>query len=276
MNGELRTTPMPERCSEKVGWLQCTCCMDACSQTRRTEYLKSLKSFSVISCFAFIIYFVITVSVGGFVSPRQNPFLGPSATTLIKMGAMYPPYIKAGHIYRWFTPIIMHAGVIHLFMNTFTQWRFGLFAERRWGLWRYLVIFFTSGVLGSIASSLKGGKAVSVGASGSLMGVIAAVLVDIYMHWNSFPTLGGPLPFFLQVSSSLIIGIAMGFLPYIDFWAHSVGAIAGALTYLLIHSHLIENEKIRLWTRIGVAATLGLFTIISLACFFTVVKIPKV
>ncbi len=75
-------------------------------------------------------------------------FLFSSSGTLLKLGA------KDGHLirydlelWRFITPIFLHAGIIHLLFNLLFQLRFGLFMERRWGLLCFVLIYFISGTL---------------------------------------------------------------------------------------------------------------------------------
>lgn len=268
MNGQYKTVPAPPGLG-RFGWMCCTCFMDPCSTERRQEYLSSLKSFSVIAMIVQIIYFIICLGVGGFASPKINPMLGPPAATLVKMGAMYPPYIKQGHVWRFVTPILMHAGIIHLFSNMFCQWRFGLFAERRWGTWRYATIYMAAGICGDIASALRGGNRVGTGASGALMGIAGAMIVDILLNWkNMQPT--ARLPLLVNTGCWLLIGLFIGLAPGVDFTAHAIGAVAGALASLGLNAHLIEHDRLKLLARIASAAAIGLFVLVGIICFFTV------
>lgn len=259
----------------RFGWMFCTCFMDPCSTGRRQEYLKSLKSFSIIALLLQIVYFFICLAIGGFAPFKQNPLLGPPVTTLIKMGAMYPPYLKQGQVYRFVTPIIMHAGIIHLLSNMICQWRFGLFVERRWGTWRFAVIYMISGIAGCLGSALRGGRNVGVGASGALMGIMGAMLMDIILNWKTLQP-AQRFPLLVQVLAWVSAGILLGIAPGVDFFAHLVGAMVGFVACLAVNAHILENTKHKMLARIAGSAVIGIYLIIGTICFFTVVNIPSV
>lgn len=274
MNGEQQMVPAPPGW-RRFGWMFCTCCMDPCSTGRRQEYLKSLKSFCMIALFIQVIYFFICLAVGGFAPYKQNPLLGPPIATLLKMGAMYPPYLKQGQVFRFVTPIVMHAGIIHLLSNMFCQWRFGLFVERRWGTWRFAVVYMVAGIVGCVGSSLRGGRSVGTGASGALMGIMGGMLMDILLNWRNLQP-QQRLPLLVQILAWLSIGILLGLAPGIDFLAHLVGAVAGFLASLAVNAHLLENVRLQMLARIVSSAVIGLFLVVSVICFYTIVTVPSV
>ncbi len=73
------------------------------------------------------------------------------------------------------TAIFLHASITHILFNGFGLVMFGSILEQTIGSKRFLVVFFTAGLLSSIASIFFY-KAV-VGASGAIFGVIGALAV---------------------------------------------------------------------------------------------------
>lgn len=55
-----------------------------------------------------------------------NPMIGPSADTLVRMGAKETYLIvHQNEIWRVLSPMILHAGLIHYFLNMLALWFIG-------------------------------------------------------------------------------------------------------------------------------------------------------
>ena len=86
--------------------------------------------------------------------------------------------------WRFVTPIFLHAGLIHLAFNVYVQAKIGSDLEAMWGTSTWIAIFLVSGVGGNLASAIFLPTSIGVGASGSIMGMLGAWLVDLIMHWG--------------------------------------------------------------------------------------------
>jgi len=84
--------------------------------------------------FTYILLFICTITLiasiglnGWKVEPLSvNPMIGPSAETLILMGAKDTTLIvNEQQWYRLFTPMFLHAGVIHYLLNMLALWFIG-------------------------------------------------------------------------------------------------------------------------------------------------------
>lgn len=73
------------------------------------------------------------------------------------------------------TAIFLHGSITHLLFNGFGLAIFGSILEQTIGSKRFLMVFFTAGLLSSIASTFF--YSAVVGASGAIFGVIGAVAV---------------------------------------------------------------------------------------------------
>jgi membrane associated rhomboid family serine protease len=87
--------------------------------------------------------------------------------------------IRQGFIWQFLTFQFMHAGLLHILLNSFTIFIFGRIIEDHFGGRRFLTLYFTSGVIGGVLQIICGifwpalGTAV-VGASAGAMGLMAA------------------------------------------------------------------------------------------------------
>lgn len=81
-------------------------------------------------------------------------------------GAKMTSKILSGQWYRLVTPLFLHGGAAHLFMNSVSLHNIGPFVEKWFGPQRFLSFYLLSGVGGVVASCLMSPRTPSVGASG--------------------------------------------------------------------------------------------------------------
>jgi membrane associated rhomboid family serine protease len=92
--------------------------------------------------------FVVELIIGG---PGSLLF-GPSDQRLFDLGALYPPAIATGQYWRLLSAMFLHANLLHIGVNAYALWLFGNVVEQEFGRARFLVIFFVTGLLASVAS----------------------------------------------------------------------------------------------------------------------------
>jgi membrane associated rhomboid family serine protease len=75
--------------------------------------------------------------------------------------------------------IFLHGGLVHLFGNMIYLWIFGPAVEDALGHWRYLLFYVVCGAVGSLTHTMLFPQSIvpSVGASGSIAGLLGAFLV---------------------------------------------------------------------------------------------------
>ena len=109
-----------------------------------------------------------------------NPMFGPYPDALSEWGGKNSVLIvEDGEWWRLMTPILLHAGVIHLVCNVAVQLELGVFFEREWGSMTWLIIYFTSALGSSVLSVITMPDAVSVGSSGAVMGLFGGKLAEV-------------------------------------------------------------------------------------------------
>lgn len=145
--------------------------------------------------------------------------------TLIKMGAKYNPLIWLGEWWRLLTPLFLHAGFLHFFMNSYALYQLGTVVERLFGKERFFFIYFFSGIFGSAASTLFRPEEISVGASGAIFGLFGGlVYFGIRKPAVSRRFFGRSL--WMTIGINLLLGFTI---PGIDYVAHLGGLFGGLL-----------------------------------------------
>ena len=68
--------------------------------------------------------FVVALGLDGFAPASENWLLGPTTESLVTLGAKDPGEMRYNYeVWRYITPIFLHAGVIQLVVNIFGQLR---------------------------------------------------------------------------------------------------------------------------------------------------------
>ncbi|OZU89966.1 rhomboid family intramembrane serine protease [Virgibacillus indicus] len=178
----------------------------------------------------FLIYILLAINVLIFILLETNGGSG-SIETLIEFGAKYnPAIIEEGEWWRIVSSMFLHIGFLHLFMNMLAVYYLGALAERIYGSWRFLIIYFLAGIGGGLAS-FAFSPHVSAGASGALFGLFGALLFFGLIYKKIFfQTMGK------NILLLIVINIVIGFtIPQIDMGAHLGGLIAGFIASAIVH-----------------------------------------
>ncbi|MDQ0269441.1 rhomboid family protein [Cytobacillus purgationiresistens] len=168
-------------------------------------------------------YLFIVIQIAAFLWLEWK---GGSTNTaiLIEYGAKFNPLILDGEWWRFFTPIFLHIGFLHLLMNTLALFYLGTAVEKIFGKVRFLFIYLLAGFGGTLASFIFS-PSVSAGASGAIFGCFGALL----FFGLIFPKL-----FFRTIGFNILvvlgINLVFGFtVPGIDNAGHIGGLIGGFL-----------------------------------------------
>jgi rhomboid protease GluP len=103
-------------------------------------------------------------------------FLNPDIPSLLKWGANLGSATTSGQWWRLFTCTFLHIGIIHILFNMYVLWDIGRFMERLIGSPGFAVVYFLSGLSGSVASMWWNPHIVSAGASGAIFGLYGCLI----------------------------------------------------------------------------------------------------
>lgn len=179
-------------------------------------------------------------------------FVGSSQSTmtLIQFGAKFSPLIMQGEWWRFFAPVVIHIGAMHLLMNTLSLFYLGTAVERIFGSSRFLLIYLFSGFAGVLGSFLVS-SSVSAGASGAIFGCFGALLYFGIVNPKLFyRTMGS------SVIIMLIINLVFGFsVSGVDNAAHIGGLIGGFAASAVVNLPAKKSIVRQLVFFAGVAAS---------------------
>jgi rhomboid protease GluP len=157
-----------------------------------------------------------------------------SDQTMVAMGAIVPGLVRRGELWRLIASMFLHGGWLHWLANSWALYQLGTLYEVLFGSKRFAAIYFSTGIIAGVASSLYN-HGPAVGASGAIFGILGAFIFSIrrsplYRHQPWTRGLIGQLIFWI------VVNIAIGFrLPFIDNVAHIGGLISGLIMGLIPH-----------------------------------------
>ncbi|WP_461811603.1 rhomboid family intramembrane serine protease [Faecalimonas sp.] len=170
------------------------------------------------------------------------------ASYMLKHGAMFVPFAFGNQeYYRLITSIFLHFGFPHLMNNMIMLFFLGSILEEELGSFKYLLLYFLSGVAGNILSAmmdLRTGKfVVSAGASGAIFGIIGALLIIIAKNHGHLKTLNGRGMVFMVVCSLYHGFTSTG----VDNMAHIGGLVAGILLAFILYRKSKSERSTTMW-----------------------------
>ena len=130
-------------------------------------------------------------------------------------------------LWRLVTSMFLHGDVLHLFSNMFSLLIFGSYIELSFSKYKFVLIYFISGILGSVFTIfLLPLNTISLGASGAIFGLIGAALSILIFDRNN--------PLIILGLVYVLYFVITSFSPGINYLAHIFGLLGGFVTgYLL-------------------------------------------
>jgi rhomboid protease GluP len=164
---------------------------------------------------------------------------------LSQLGAITFYDIFARHQYwRLLSAMFLHGDgtpsgdALHLAMNLLAIYQIGSLFEVMFGTRRFVIIYFSTGLIASLVSAVVNRGGSSVGASGAIFGILGAFVISVrrsprWRHERGARSIVKQLVFWI------VVNIIVGFqIPQIDMSAHLGGLIAGFILGTLLPHHV--------------------------------------
>ena len=194
-------------------------------------------------------------------NPRgMMDLLAPSNTSSFHVGMTgTAPVFSFGRWWTLITAIYLHGSLLHIFFNMMWVRQLGPVVEELFGPFRLFIIFTVAGVVGFLFSVFMG-STFTLGASGSIFGLLAAAIAYGRRVKSDMFTRQ-----FLQWAVVLLVfGLIF---PGVDNWAHAGGFIGGYGTAYLFGRQIGQPEGLGAYLGAGICMllTVGAFLLQLLA-----------
>ena len=169
-----------------------------------------------------LVLFVAMILSGGNPFDINNSILY-SFGGLVNFDSMGHNYIE---LYRLITSMFLHVNVFHLAFNMYALYIIGPQIESFFGKWKYLLIYFGSGIIGGMLGMLfiADGR-VGIGASAAMFGLLGSL---IYFGYHYRVYLGSVIK--SQIIPLIIFNFILGMmLNNVNLFAHFGGLFGGFL-----------------------------------------------
>jgi rhomboid protease GluP len=190
-------------------------------------------------------------------------FLSPGTRALYQLGMTGGIAWQQGWWWTIFSAIYLHGSLLHIFFNLMWVRQLGPNVTEVYGPARAFIIFSIGGAVGFLASNLLSGTP-TIGASGSIFGLLAALIV--YSRRRRIAMLSA------QLWQWAIIMFVMGFMMSgVNNWAH-LGGFAGG--WLSAAAMRFDDEKRE--TPLVQVLALALLALTAFAVVMSFVNVTKV
>jgi membrane associated rhomboid family serine protease len=169
---------------------------------------------------------LILINFGVYFYLAQNPVMDENA---IARYAVIPADITAGrHLGTLITSMFLHANLLHVAGNMLFLWIFGNNVEDKLGELKFLVVYFASGIAGSLLQIYitPDSTVPMLGASGAISGLLAAYV----LYFPRARILTFVVPFFIfTLPAYVFIGYWIALQALNGFL--NIGAIGGGVAF---------------------------------------------
>ncbi len=190
--------------------------------------------------------------------------LTPNSQSLFEWGGNFRAAVTAGEWWRLLSYMFLHAGALHILMNTFALLYIGMFLEPLMGRFRFASAYVLTGVCAGLMSIVMHANSVGVGASGAifgLYGIFLSVLTTSHIERTMRKTMIRSILFFV------VYNLMAGLQGNIDNAAHIGGLISGFVMGYVYYPGIAAKATI--------GKQVVTTAIIAIVVTFIVLVIPK-
>lgn len=168
-------------------------------------------------------------------------------------------------VYRFWTVIFIHAGLIHLLITIIFQYTIMRPLEKLAGCIRVMIIYIVSGFVGNLASALILRDSIQVGPGGGQLAVLACYLSELYLGWRS---LKRPwIPFF-KIIICLGLLLTVGLFPLVDNYSQCFGFLIGFMLNMIVFPDVNFRTNVRRLVVVTTALSLTIALFVTLIVLF--------
>ncbi|OII11530.1 rhomboid family intramembrane serine protease [Curtobacterium sp. MCBA15_009] len=160
--------------------------------------------------------------------------------------------------WRAVTVLFVHSGFLHILFNMWALWIFGRILENMLGTWRFVALYFITGVFGTMLVTFLAPGTWVVGASGAIFGLFAAFFVlQRSLGQNA-----------VQLLVIMGLNLLIGFIPGTNIsWQAHVGGIIGGFVvgFVFAQTRNIRQRPLQIALLVAAAVVAVALTVVGYA-----------
>lgn len=212
----------------------------------------------------YAIAWYMTQSAASAAGDSTSLFSGIGGGVLVRLGAKYGPLMVRGEWWRLVTATFLHAGLLHIGFNLWCLVDLGPEVESLFSMQKFIVLYLVTGVFGFMVSFFWSPFGISIGASGSIVGLIGILIGASYHHGQLGKAYRSMLWRWVIYIVALMLLPGLG----IDNAAHLGGLAAGlVLGYVIPEGEPSTRAGENLWNALAVFSVIiiaGSFALMAL------------
>ncbi|MEA5533282.1 rhomboid family intramembrane serine protease [Crocosphaera sp. XPORK-15E] len=178
-----------------------------------------------------VLVFIAEINLGG----------SENIETLYDLGALVPMMVWEGQFWRLITANFLHYGWLHLLMNMIGLYVVGGLVESLSQTYRYLIIYFTSGIgamflFSYLAIYTNNLDYILVGASASIMGLVGSLTAIFLRKWWQEKSSINRKRFLIMLMMLGLQFISDFLIPQVSIMSHLFGFMIGFFLELMLFS----------------------------------------
>jgi len=150
--------------------------------------------------------------------------------SILRAGFVKPAFLQDREYWRILTGATTHASILHVVMNCYAFYSFGRIFELLTNRAHLAIVFLLSAIGGGLLSLSFQPQAISVGASGGIVGLVSYLAVYSFKRRN-FITPQFRRSLLTNIGFILVFGLVL--YQVVDNWGHIGGLLTGAIYGLI-------------------------------------------
>lgn len=194
-----------------------------------------LPVYSIILIVCLVAVFICQAVADSQSSGLEGVKMSPIIAGFVK------PFFAEGQYWRILTGATLHAGILHLFFNSYALFSFGRLIETLANRAHLAIVFLLAAIGGGVLSFIFLPEGKSVGASGGIVGLLGYMTIYSFKRRKLLPE-GFLKNMLINIGLMAFIGYIGR--EYIDNFAHLGGLIVGAVyAFLQVPTDLYKDPR---------------------------------
>lgn len=237
---------------------------DAAAGQPQQDFPIPIYTYALLGCIA-------VVFIAQFLTSQDHEFFSIDRYSAFYAGFDKQAFLHDHEYWRILTGAVIHAGLLHVGMNSYALYSFGRLVELLSNRAHLTIVFILSALGGGLLSLAFYPEGTSVGASGGIVGLLSYLAVYAFIR-REFISAQFRKSLLINIGFILVFGLVL--FDRIDNFGHIGGLVVGAVYgFLQIpRQAYVDPREVRPITRVLGFAALLVYILTSILAIFLLVN----